>query len=95
MNFDVTLEELHGGSAAARFWVGFGAGRTVSTVYVKVLKGQELMAEGRITETTTLTNVLTGTYSNEDSLMQDVLLVARKIAEFVNDPVKFKKDNQL
>jgi hypothetical protein len=94
LDINVTLEELHGGSAAARFWIGFGAGRTVSTVYVKVLKGQELIAEGRITETTTLTNLMTGTYSNEDALMQDVPLVARKIAEFVNDPVKFKKENQ-
>jgi len=45
-------------------------------------------------ETTTLTNLMTGTYSNEDALMQDVPLLARKIAEFVNDPVKFKKENQ-
>jgi hypothetical protein len=90
LNIDVTLEELHGGSAAARFWIGFGAGRTVSTAYVRVLKGQELVAEGRITETTTLTNLITGNYSNEDALMQDVPQLARKIAEFVNDPVKFK-----
>jgi hypothetical protein len=90
LNIDVILEELHGGSAAARFWIGFGAGRTVSTAYVRVLKGQELVAEGRITETTTLTNLITGNYSNEDALMQDVPQLARKIAEFVNDPVKFK-----
>jgi len=94
LNIDVILEELHGGSAAARFWIGFGAGRTVSTVYVKVLKGQELIAEGRITETTTLTNLVTGNYSNEDALIQDVPQLSRKIAEFVNDPVKFKKENQ-
>jgi hypothetical protein len=94
LHIDVTLEELHGGSAAARFWIGFGAGRTVSTVYVMVLKGQELMAESRITETTTLTDIIKGNYSNEDALMQDVPLLARKIAEFVNDPTKFKKENQ-
>ena len=94
LNIDVTLEELHGGSAAARFWIGFGAGRSVSTVYVKVLKGRELIAEGRITETTTLTNVMSGNYSNEDAVMQDVPLVARKIAGFVSDPVKFKKEYQ-
>lgn len=92
---DVTLEELHGGSAAARFWIGFGAGRTVSTVYVRVLKGQELMAESRITETTTMTNLVTGNYSNEDALMQDVPQLARKITEFVNDPLKYTKENQL
>jgi hypothetical protein len=93
MNIDVQLEELHGGNAAARFWIGFGAGRSVSTVFVKVFKGPELMSESRITETTTLTNLMTGTYENEDALMQDVPLLAKKIAEFVNDPVKFKREN--
>ncbi len=94
LGLDVTLEQIHGGSAAARFWIGFGAGRTVSTVYVKVFKKQELIAEGRITETTTLTNLMSGNYSNEDALMQDVPLVARKIADFVNNPSKFKEENQ-
>ena len=47
-----------------------------------------------ITETTTLTNLMTGNYSNKDALMQYVPLVARKVAEFVNDPVKYKNENQ-
>ena len=94
LDIHVTLEELHGGSAAARLWIGFGAGRTVSTAYVKITRGQESLAEGRITETTTLTDIMRGTYSNEDALMQDVILVAKKIAGFVNDPVKFKEENQ-
>ena len=94
LKIEVTLEELHGGSAAARFWIGFGAGRTVSTVYVRVLKGQELQAEGRVTETTAFTDVMAGNYSNEDAVMQDVPRLARKVAEFVNDPVKFKNENQ-
>jgi hypothetical protein len=93
MNIDVALEELHGGNAAARFLIGFGAGRSVSTLFVRVFKAQELMAESRITETTTFTNLMTGTYENEDALMQDVPLLARKIAEFVNDPVKYRKEN--
>ena len=92
LNIEVTLEELHGGSAAARFWVGFGAGRTVSTVYVRILKGQELQAEGRVTETTAFTYVIAD--SNEDAVLQDIPRVARKVAEFVNDPVKFKNENQ-
>jgi hypothetical protein len=73
---NITLEELQGGNAAARFWIGFGAGRSVSTAYVSVLRGNELLSEGRITETTTLTNIMTGTYSNEDALMQDVPLLS-------------------
>jgi hypothetical protein len=86
-----TLEEIHGGSAAARFWVGFGAGRSITTVYVKVLKKGEVIAERRITETTTLTNLATGNYSNEDAILQDAPLVARKVAAFVHNPAEFEK----
>ena len=86
-----TLEEVHGGSAAARFWVGFGAGRSITTVYVKVLKKGEIIAERRITETTTMPNITTGTYANEDAILQDAPLVARKIAGFVHNPVEFEK----
>jgi len=86
-----TLEEIHGGSAAARFWVGFGAGRSITTVYVKVLKNENIIAERRITETTTMPNLATSTYSNEDAILQDAPLIARKIGEFVHDPVEFEK----
>ena len=86
-----TLEEIHGGSAAARFWVGFGAGRSITTVYVKVFKKDEIIAERRITETTTLPNIATSTYSNEDAILQDAPLIARKIAEFVHNPSEFEK----
>jgi hypothetical protein len=86
-----TLEEIHGGSAAARFWVGFGAGRSITTVYVKVLKKDEIIAERRITETTTMPNITTSTYANEDAILQDAPLVARKIAEFVHSPTEFEK----
>jgi hypothetical protein len=86
-----TLEEIHGGSAAARFWVGFGAGRSITTVYVKVLKKGAVIAERRITETTTMPNLATSTWANEDAILQDAPLVARKVAEFVHDPVAFEK----
>jgi hypothetical protein len=85
------LEEIHGGNAAARFWVGFGAGRSITTIYVKVLKKGEIIAERRITETTTMPNLVTGTYANEDAILQDAPLVARKIADFVHNPAEFEK----
>lgn len=94
VNIDIVLEVIHGGSAAARFWVGFGAGRSISTVFVRVSKGTELLAEARITETTTMPNIATNNWSNEDALMQDVPLVARNIAAFVNDPEKYKRESQ-
>ena len=82
------LERIHGGSGAARFWIGFGAGRSITTLYVKIYKGQDLMAERRITETTTLMNLMSGNYSNEDAIIQDAPLVARKVADFISDPLK-------
>jgi hypothetical protein len=94
LNVDIVLEMLDGGSAAARFWVGFGAGRSVSTVFVRISRGTETLAEARITETTTMPNMVTNQWTNEDALMQDVPLVARSIAAFVNDPEKYKKESQ-
>lgn len=94
LNVDIVLEVLDGGSAAARFWVGFGAGRSVSTVFVRISRGMETLAEARITETTTMPNVVTNQWTNEDALMQDVPLVARNVAAFVNDPVKYQKELQ-
>ena len=85
------LEQIHGGSAAARFWLGFGAGRSITTIHVTVEKNDKIIAERWITETTTFTNLMTGTYANEDAILQDAPLIARKIAEFVKDPVTFEK----
>ena len=92
LNITIALESLHGGSAAARALVGFGAGRSVSTVYVTISKGAESIAEARITETTTMPNIQTSNWTNEDALMQDIPAVAKKIAAFVSDPVKYQKE---
>ncbi len=88
-----TLEEIHGGNAAARFWIGFGAGRSITTVYVKVVKDGEIIAERRITETTTMPNLITNNFANDDAILQDAPLVARKIGEFVKSPINFEKNN--
>jgi hypothetical protein len=93
ITIETVLEEMHGGSAAARFLIGFGAGRSVTTVYVRIYKRETLMAERRITETTTMPNLATKTYENEDAILQDAPLLARKIAEFIADPVKYKEEN--
>jgi hypothetical protein len=88
-----TLEEIHGGNAAARFWIGFGAGRSITTVYVKVEKNGKIIAERRITETTTMPNLATNNYANDDAILQDAPLIARKIGEFVRNPDDFEKNN--
>ena len=85
------LEQVHGGSAAARFWVGFGAGRSITTLYVTVEKNDKIIAERRFTETTTMPNIVSGAYANEDAILQDAPLIAHKIAEFVKDPVAFEE----
>ena len=87
-----TLEEIHGGNAAARFWIGFGAGRSITTVYVKVMKNEEILAERRITETTTMPNIATNNYENEDAILQDAPLVANKVVLFVKDPQNFDRN---
>lgn len=83
---EATLEQIHGGNAAARFWIGLGAGRSVTTIHVKILKNNEGVAQRRFNETTTLANIITDTYSNEDAILQDAHLIADKIAEFVYSP---------
>lgn len=87
-----TLEEIHGGNAAARFWIGFGAGRSITTVYVVVEKDREIIAQRRITETTTMPNLATNNFSNDDAILQDAPLIARKIGEFVRSPNDFEKN---
>lgn len=86
LDIDVTLESLQGGNADLRFWIGLGAGATVSTAYVRVTKGKIQIAEGRITEMTTLVNIISGNYDNDQAVLQDVPRLARKIAEFVTSP---------
>jgi hypothetical protein len=91
LKINTILEQIHGGSAAARFWIGFGAGRSITTVHVTVEKNDKIIAERRITETTTMPNIMTANYENEDAILQDAPLIARKIAEFVKDPVAFEE----
>jgi hypothetical protein len=90
IHIDVLLEELYGGSAQARFWVGFGAGKTATTVYVRVIRDNNVLAEGRLTETSTMPNINAGNWSNEELLTQDAPLISRKIADFVSDPNSFR-----
>ena len=87
---DILLEELYGGSAQARFWIGFGAGKTAITVYVTVTRNGSVRAEGRLTETSTMPNLNAGNWSNEELLSQDAPLISRRIADFVADPGSFK-----
>jgi len=87
---ETILEQVHGGSAATRFWVGFGAGRSVTTVYIKIFKNNEIIAERRFNETTTMPDLISGSWSNEEAIIQDAHLIAEKIAEFVRNPTDYE-----
>jgi hypothetical protein len=62
-------------------------------VFVKIQKKGNIVSERRITETTTMPNMLTSNFSNEDAILQDAPLVARKVGQFVKDPVNFERTN--
>lgn len=87
------LEQIHGGSAAARFWIGFGAGRSVTTLNVKLSQDGQLVAERRFNETTTMPNIISDNWTNEDAITQDAPLVAKKVASFIKDPVEYSKES--
>lgn len=85
------LEQIHGGSAAARFWIGFGAGRSVTTIFVKLSQNGQSVAERRFNETTTMPNIVSNNWTNEDAITQDAPLVAKQIAAFINNPVEYNQ----
>jgi hypothetical protein len=86
---NIKIEEIYGGNAHARFWVGLGAGRSALTTYTKVMQAGNLIAEMRKTETSTMPNLNSGTWSNEEVLSQDVSISASKIADFIINPKSF------
>lgn len=89
-----TLEEINGGNTTSLFWFGFGVDSSTSTVLVTVVKNCEIIAEKRITKTTTLPILETNAFADEDAILQDAALLANKIGQFINDPVKFEKDSK-
>lgn len=86
MDINVKLEEMYGGSAAARFWVGLGAGRSVITTYVEIVRDGKVIAEGRLIETSTMPNIAGNAWSNEELITQDIGIIGGKIADFVANP---------
>ena len=92
LSIDANLEVLNGGSNTARFWVGFGAGRSITTIYIKVFKGSSVIAEGRITETSGFS--LTAETENESTILRDLPLMAKRIAAFVNNPLSAKTQEE-
>jgi hypothetical protein len=90
MDIKITLEQMLGGNAAARFLVGLGAGRSVITTYVDIVRDGRIIAEGRLVETSTMPNIVGNAWANEELIRQDIGIIAGKIADFVVNPRDFE-----
>jgi hypothetical protein len=89
LDINIKLEEMYGGNAAARFFVGLGAGRSVITSYITIMRDGKDIAEGRLVETSTMPNIAGNAWSNDQMIMQDIGIIGGKIADFVANPRDF------
>jgi hypothetical protein len=95
---DVTITtellEIDGGSAAMRFWVGFGSGATVSRVKVSIVdKAGKLLATSEISERTTCPLGVC-TEENEPAVRANLKSLAIGVAEFVTNPAEYEKKRE-
>lgn len=90
MDISLKLEEMNGGNASLRFWVGFGAGRSVITTRITMVKGGKTVAEGRLVETSTMPSLARGVWSNDEMINQDIGIISGRLADFVANPRDFE-----
>lgn len=88
------LLEVDGGSAALRFWVGFGAGEIMSRVNVSIQdkRGQILATSDISTHTTCPLGACTE--ENEPAVRQNLKNLAASAAEFIANPEEFAKKKE-
>jgi len=89
-----TLQKIGGGNALSLFWFGFGVDSYIATFSVTVVKNGETIAERVITETTPLPILEINNFSNEDAILKDEPVLAKKIGQFVGNPRKYAKDEK-
>jgi hypothetical protein len=83
--------EIEGGSRAARFWIGLGAGAAHSTVQVSILdRAANEIASARISEAT-VCPVGWCVKANKEVIQQDLQILAGKAAEFIVNPAEFER----
>ena len=85
------LLEIDGGSAAMRFWIGFGAGAIVSRAKVSMLdRAGRVLATTEISQRTTCP---TGGCDNENEALvrENLKLLAASAAGFIGNPVEYQK----
>ena len=85
------IVEVDGGSAGARFWIGFNAGAAQSTIRVSILDraGKEL-AVAPISHST-MCPLGWCTDSNKMMIQRNLQSLAEEVAEFVVNPSEYEK----
>jgi hypothetical protein len=85
------LLEIDGGSAAMRFWIGFGAGAIVSRAKVSMLdRAGRVLAASEISQRTTCPTGGCGD-ENEALVRENLKLLAASAAGFVGNPAEYQK----
>lgn len=84
------LAQVDGGSAAKRFWLGFGAGAIMSVVQVSITdKSGRALAASEISQRTTCPMGACGE-ENEVLVRANLKQLAESTAEFVSNPAEFE-----
>lgn len=88
---DTELLEIDGGSAAMRFWIGFGAGAIVSKVKVNMRdRAGKVLAATEISQRTTCPLGACGE-ENEPLVRDNLKALAASASEFVSNPAEYEK----
>lgn len=84
------IVDIDGGSRAARFWVGLGAGAAHSTVRVSILdKAGNMLAKARFSEAT-MCPIGLCVKANKAVVQQDLEILAGKAADLIVHPDRFE-----
>jgi hypothetical protein len=88
---DAELLEIDGGSAAMRFWIGFGAGAIVSRVKMNMRDhAGKVLATTDISQRTTCPLGACGE-ENQPMVRDNLKALAATASEFVSNPAEYEK----
>jgi|GEM_PF-6397429 len=90
----VSLEQMYGGNEALRLFPSMEAGRSMLTLHLNVFKGNQLIAERRLTGISRIMDIPQGYFTNEDMIRQDSLILADKLMRYLKNPVLFDRQMQ-
>lgn len=85
LTIDISLEDIHGGNAGLRK-SGLGAGNTLIGVFIRISKGDQVVAQTRFDMNAKTDDPFFGDRSNESVLLNGARGVAKFVSDFVNSP---------